>query len=622
MNLAVLYKIFSLVLFVQILFNSFSLIAQNDSSKIKDSIVLKQVDVLFQPEVSIDKINERNKQISKYSRENNSLLLEDNLYLKEYTLGGISSISVRGTNPSHTKILFDGFQLNSSLHGQLDLSLLPAFFFSNANWDIYNTDNPNSALGGTLNFSSNSPTNKKNSYSIYTKAGSFNSFEIGSKLNFNLLRNVKYQLSINYANAENNYPFVYEGVKYFTKNATFKRFNVLQTLDWKIKKHHSFKIHIWNNHLNRGIPNVASAINSPIKNKQTDWGNRVFLKYKFQKSRINFQVNSSVSKERIDYNDLISDLSSNLNSVSSFYIWDNFKLGLHFYINNYKAESHAFDKDKNRTSLLSSINAHYYLRERHQFKVNFQKEYVSDLDWQKLGSNFLYRFSLSDHLQINVNYSNAYRYPNLNDLYWNPGGNRNLLAEETNNFAIDLEKNISKTNSSYLFKGGVYHSTIKDYIQWTPDSEGIWSPTNLEKVSNTGFEASIKHFFSLNKIHFRQSLKYDFSKSVNNSRGDKQLIYVPLHQAAANHSILYKKIQFNIQNKIVGKRVITSDNSMYLTPYWISNVNLTYQFLFNKNTMDFGLDLKNIFNQHYQTIAQRPMPGFHFDITVKYTFNE
>ena len=49
------------------------------------------------------------------------------VYLKSYGLGGLATPSFRGSGASHTPVIWNGFNLQSPLNGQVDFSLIPAF---------------------------------------------------------------------------------------------------------------------------------------------------------------------------------------------------------------------------------------------------------------------------------------------------------------------------------------------------------------------------------------------------------------------------------------------------------------------------------------------------------------
>ena len=71
--------------------------------------------------------------INQYKSGNLATLLENEsqLFIKSYGIGNLATPSFRGSGASHTAILWNNFNLNSPLTGQLDLSLLPNNFINN-----------------------------------------------------------------------------------------------------------------------------------------------------------------------------------------------------------------------------------------------------------------------------------------------------------------------------------------------------------------------------------------------------------------------------------------------------------------------------------------------------------
>ena len=563
-----------------------------------------------------------NSKIEKIGQLNSALIQQKNLYLKEYTPGGITSISVRGNNPSHSKVFVDGFLLNSSFHGQMDLSLLPNYFIESASLNLYRNNLSSFALGGTFHFNLNDKKINKNNLEVFLKSGSFGLFEIGGKINTRITKKLNYQAKINYLSSKNDYPFKYEGEKHFLKNAQINKKNLLQSLSWKINQNNKVSVSLWNSHLDRGVPNAASAINSPIENNQIDKSNRISLKYLRTKKNHSLEVKSGYFYELIDYNNLISELRTTSNEISFTWYKNSFSINPILSTRIYAAESNGYQTTQNREAILFGLNSSYQLNQSNKFYLSLQKEYVSDKDWQTFSPNFVYNHLSKKNLELSFNISKSYRYPNLNDLYWQEGGNIDLESEKTNNIALEVKQFLKMKSCKFIPSLNIYYATIKDYIQWTPNSEGLWSPENLSKVENSGLELGLKHILARNKISIQQEVLYSYTKSINKGNAKRQLIYIPLHQVAVNQSFSLKKITLHLQNKIVGKRFITSDNLYQLNPYWIVNLNANYLINIKKQKIDLGLELNNIFNEQYQTIAQRPMPGFSFALSIKYSIHE
>jgi len=51
------------------------------------------------------------------------------VFVKAYGKGTLATASFRGTAASHTKVLWNGFEINSPMLGQVDLSLVPNNFY-------------------------------------------------------------------------------------------------------------------------------------------------------------------------------------------------------------------------------------------------------------------------------------------------------------------------------------------------------------------------------------------------------------------------------------------------------------------------------------------------------------
>ena len=54
------------------------------------------------------------------------------IFIKSYGRGALATASFRGTGASHTQVLWNDFQINSPMLGQVDFSQVPNSFFDEA----------------------------------------------------------------------------------------------------------------------------------------------------------------------------------------------------------------------------------------------------------------------------------------------------------------------------------------------------------------------------------------------------------------------------------------------------------------------------------------------------------
>ena len=111
-------------------------------------------------------------------------------------------------------------------------------------------------------------------------------------------------------------------------------------------------------------------------------------------------------------------------------------------------------------------------------------------------------------------------------------------------------------------------------------------------------------------------------KSENYNSVNKQLIYVPYHQANYTLRLSLKQFTLSYNYNYTGERFISTDNNWYMPANFISNVGLSKTInLTPKTKFNTSFKVNNIFNQDYQAIAWRAMPGRSYLFTLSFQFN-
>ena len=70
------------------------------------------------------------------------------IFIKSYGRATLATASFRGTSPSHTQVTWNGMKINSPLFGQVDFSLIPAYFIDDAS--LYHGASSVGITGGGL----------------------------------------------------------------------------------------------------------------------------------------------------------------------------------------------------------------------------------------------------------------------------------------------------------------------------------------------------------------------------------------------------------------------------------------------------------------------------------------
>jgi iron complex outermembrane receptor protein len=263
-----------------------------------------------------------------------------------------------------------------------------------------------------------------------------------------------------------------------------------------------------------------------------------------------------------------------------------------------------------------------------RLKIDFLakfKQSIIDNQWgppsPELGFDMAFIGSQSFGLRFFV--KRQFRFPTLNERFWEPGGNPNLLPEEGWGQFADLSYQFRKGLSQSGVKLSAYHQKVDNYILWAPNSIGLWEASNLESVNAIGLEASLDQELDVRSLNVSLSATYGFHKlgSKNEAGEWEQAIYAPQHQGLLAADIGYKNLKIGTDLQFTGLRFTTTDNSESLPGFNTWNAYLSYSFPFrDSHTLVAGLYLDNLLSADYQTVANRPMPGRSIRFSLKYEF--
>ena len=213
-----------------------------------------------------------------------------------------------------------------------------------------------------------------------------------------------------------------------------------------------------------------------------------------------------------------------------------------------------------------------------------------------------------------MNASRNYRLPTFNDLYWQPGGNTDLVPESS--YQIDLGQEIRFGSFRAAFNG--FYIETKDMIKWLPNNTGIWSPINISSVTIYGLEGGIGF---TKKLPSDQSMELNLNYIYNIAKDDdtdEQLIYVPIH--SGNGSLAYRKSSFKIfyQHLYNGEVSIIGGE---LEGYQVANAGIEFSPKRTKKlNYIIGVTVNNVFDTYYENVALRPMPNRNIQTRITLNF--
>ena len=538
------------------------------------------------------------------------------IYFKENGFGMVASPSFRGTTAQQTAVIWNGININSQLNGQTDFNTISARNFnsiairSGGGSVIYGS----SAVGGTIHLNNVIAYKKQFQNEILLNYGSFNTLDLNYKLKFGTEKLSTF-FGFSRFSSENDYQYI--GTKLKNQNGAFHNNSVDFNFGYKINSNNYLQLY---NQVFDGSKDFSGTLAAVSKSKYTDFNTRNLLEWTNRNEHFTSKVKMAFLTELYHYfeNKNTKNYSSGKSEtfISKYDL--NFKINSKMNLNGIlefnQTKGFGSDIENVKRDIYSSVLLFkHQLSSRFQYELSFRKEMTANYK-----SPFLYSFGtkymVNNNYLLRANASHNFRIPTLNDLYWVGAGNKNLKPENANQFEIGQEvkfKNLSISNSVYI----IY---LKDMIQWTPINGSFWTPNNIKNVTSKGLETNLnwKKNYQLHSIELNANYAYTISED---NVTKQQLIYVPYHKFNASICYGFKNASINGQFLYNGKGFTTSDNAYELNAYKVANVGFDY--LINKNSnIKIGCNIRNIFNENYQSVASRPMPGRNYNLNLTFKF--
>lgn len=560
------------------------------------------------------------------------LNISPGMFIKDYGgLGGLKTLSLRGTSASQTLIMLDGIKLNSIQNGIVDLSIIPSSLINGI--EISRSGSSaffgGNAIAGCINILTQNNIIDKFVLKTNFKYGSYNDFLTNLTFSFPL-DYIGITSSIELTNSSGKYPFIidYYGIEqeFIRQNADFS--NLVVSLAEKIV----FSDWVENSRLmlrwtNRGAPgavvqgkieNSFARLNEKevlfinsfkhIINDESTLAFDLNLKY----NELNYSDTSFIVQKENNYYNTEFNLNANYNFVL---IGIMTKLILEGNINLLTGDNlkNLNTGKADRTNLAGSFLVTIPIKFDNwlfKFLGASRLDYFSD--WKLFatfsGGTFIenMNFPLSLRFQI----SNNYRMPSFNELYYFNYGSTNLVPEES--ISLNLGFSTRLFSLINLDIDGFYINNTNQIVS-VPQSPINWNAENIGKVITKGIElnTNLAMFDSLLQLSLSYTLQKSSDESNNSLTKGKLIPYIPQELLSGYAFFNLSPLTFAIFTEYTGFRFALPDNhkNSLLPEVIIIDLTSNYFFYISKTKINFSFNIKNLFNTRYSLIVNYPMPG-------------
>jgi len=547
------------------------------------------------------------------------------VYIRTYGPGALASASIRGGSAAHTQILWNGMPLNSPMHGQSDLNLMPVNTANQISLQMGGSalQTGSGAVNGVLHMETNPSYGQGLTGSAILSVGSFNSRYAAASAGFS---NAVWAARLQYWEQSADNDFRYRNItlpgrpEVQQQNAEFQNRGLQSGISFRSRTIGQFQWDAMYLNTERRIPPLMHQ--SVTAARQADAQFRTVLNWEYTGTHLFYQIKTGISSEALLFHDSLSSIQSDNQSLFQF---SEGSAGMHLarrhtiraaYWQSY-AEAHAdgyagavgiqkryalilsYQYTSADSSLLLSGHGRQEIANQHTSTAMQTLPVMPAIGLQK---------HLAPALLLKSSASGVFRLPTLNDLYWSPSGNPNLQAERGWNADAGIDYRFKWKRWVITPHTGIYYHHLDNRIQWQPGNF-FWSPVNIAQTRAKGIEMHIRSEIKTPKYNAGLQLRYHRNRTYSIEHTNRQLLYVPQNTTGATLFIEKNKWRVLYSHAWTGFVFTTTDNSRWLPAYHTADITVEKNLKLKKQNLRIWGSCRNLMNIEYQIMEGRPMPG-------------
>ena len=609
------------------------------------------------------------------------LTFNTSIFVKSYGRATLSTVSFRGTSPSHTQVTWNGMRINNPMLGMTDFSMIPSYFIDDASL-LHGTSSVNETgggLGGAIKMSTTPAQNKGFGLQYIQGIGSFKTFDEFLRLTYGddhwqvstravlstSANDYKYR---NHDKKENIYDEDMNIVDQYypverNRSGSFRDLHILQEVYYNTGRGDKLGLNAWFLSANRELPMLTTDYGdeASFDNRQREETFRGILSWEHLRTNWKMAVRAGYIHTWMAYdykrdvgNGTMAHMTRSRSKVNTIYAQTEgeYYIGKRWLITaNIAAHQHFVEsRDKNiilqqggngivgyrkaRIELSGSASVKWKPVDGVGISAVVREEMYGDEFSPIIPALFVDGvISKRGNVVAKASVSRNYRFPTLNDLYFLPGGNPDLRKESGWTYDAGLSFAVGGSGI-YSLSGSAtwFDSYIHDWILWLPTTKGFFSPKNIKDVHAYGVEVQANLDVALSKEWLlKLNGTYSWTPSINEgepiSAADqsvgKQLPYVPKHSSSITGRLSWRSWSLLYKWCYYSERFTMSSNDISLTgklpEYFMNNITLEKGFSMRWADLTLKGTINNLFNEEYLSVLSHPMPGINFEIFIGIT---
>ena len=555
------------------------------------------------------------------------------VYVKSYGLGSLATAAQRGGAAGHTLVLWNGLPVTSPMLGLLDLSLLPLASADevtitpgggSAQWG-------SGAVGGVIALRGPGRIEEGYRATLGATLGAFDQHDLYGEARY-ARGKWSGRSTFGHARATNDFTYLpAPGVPERRQtNAARRQEYVGQDLYYRPSATQLLAFNAWWQESERQLPPLVTQRRS--LDFQDDRALRLALSYRDDGHAVRYQARAGRFAEAIHYVspeggvDAPSDFVTYLGEASAHYdlpgTGHRFLLGTTQQRTTARADGYRGETPVDYRAALFSTWSYHARRWRAQF--NLRGEVANGRTVPVLPALGM-EYDLTERFTLAARAGRNYRLPTLNDRFWRPGGNPDLLPESGWNQEVTVRCRHRKGPWKTHLSATAYSRVVRDYVLWIPRAgEPFWSANNVARVWSRGVEPFAEVEYTTDEWSVTAQADYAYVRSTNQVALDfprievgDQLLYVPEHRGGVRMSLALKGARLSYHHGWTGG--VRGVNEP-VPAFSVGTLRASYDRSFGPLATTFFTSLHNVWDRDYFVIERRPVPGRFGRLGVRFSF--
>ncbi len=443
----------------------------------------------------------------------------------------------RGLPSDHLAVYWLGTPLNSPTLGLVDLSAIPGALFDHPLVQSANssTRSPHGGAIGSIHLSG--PT--RDGLMVGSGVDNLNNLNLRASASFQI--NEKWRSSTRYQGDWSSNDFTYND-PYLRGNPErsqerngFQRDALIQEFTYRPHQNWSVETGIWLQASALEIPDIMGKYGSRFAN-QRDSSIRVSTSIRHQTAIGNFSLNLARFSEFQHYEQRQSEegallIDSRITTHRNFsqLRWSHHVLG-------FVLEAGA------DVSIESAHSNNHGSQGAERTLTGGQVRLGKAFGNTSIRSGFRYdsgpgasvpvpEIQIRQHTKVGAFFLGArrvFRYPDLNQLFWVPGGDPDLIPEKGFSTDAGWQRKWKAHGKSLSLQTNVYHQRMQALILWVNLGEGLQA-RNIRDITSTGFNGFVELVLPIGRMVVRQQIESNLQHVDGLGAGDR--LFFPVLQS-------------------------------------------------------------------------------------------